>query len=65
VAALLLLDWGLVGMSAAFALGLAILVAGMLGLIIREFPAEHFISFEYFRRDLHVKSQVWTGLAYN
>ncbi len=37
----------------------------MLGLIIREFPAEHFISLEYFRRDLHVKSQVWTGLAYN
>lgn len=63
--ALLLFRWGLTGMIAGFALGQAILLAGMLGLIIREFPAERFMSFEYFRRDQHFKSLMWTGLAYN
>jgi uncharacterized membrane protein len=64
-AALLLLDWGLAGMVAGFALGQAILLAGMLGLVIREFPADRFLSFECLRRDQHFRSLVWTGLFYN
>lgn len=64
-AALLLLRFGLVGMIAGFVLGQALLLAGMFGLVIREFPAERFVSFEFFRRDQHFRSLMWTGFAYN
>jgi uncharacterized membrane protein len=57
--------FGLAGLIGGFVLGQAVLLAGMLGLIVREFSADHFISFEYFRRDQHFRSLMWTGLFYN
>ncbi len=65
LAALAFMRFGLVGLMAGFALGQAVLLAGMLGLIVREFRADHFVSFEFFRPDQHYRSLVWTGVAYN
>ncbi len=65
LASLGLVQLGLAGMLAGFVLGQAVLLAGMLGLIIREFPADRFIGFEFYRRDQHFRSLMWTGLAYN
>ncbi|MCS7101669.1 MAG: exopolysaccharide Pel transporter PelG [Burkholderiaceae bacterium] len=65
LAALLLARWGLSGLMAGFALGQAVLLAGMLGLIIREFPADTFMAFEFFRRDRHFRSLMLAGAAYN
>jgi uncharacterized membrane protein len=65
LAALALNAWGLIGLMAGFALGQAVLLAGMLGLIIREFPADRFMAFEFFRRDRHFKSLMLAGAAYN
>ncbi|MCS7101238.1 MAG: exopolysaccharide Pel transporter PelG [Burkholderiaceae bacterium] len=65
LAALLLARWGLSGLMAGFALGQAVLLAGMLGLIIREFPADTFMAFEFFRRDRHFRSLMVAGAAYN
>lgn len=63
--ALLKLGLGLEGLIAGFVLGQAVLLAGMLGLIFREFPAATFMSFEFFRRDQHFRSLMWIGFAYN
>lgn len=62
---LLKLGLGLEGLIGGFVLGQAVLLAGMLGLIVREFPADHFMSFEFFRRDQHHRTLVLAGLAYN
>lgn len=62
---LLRLGLGLEGLVAGFVLGQALLLTGMLGLIIREFPAASAMSFEFFRRDQHFRSLMWIGFAYN
>jgi uncharacterized membrane protein len=63
--ALLKLGLGLEGLVGGFVLGQAVLLAGMLGLIIRGFPADRFMSFEFFRRGQHFLALVAAGLAYN
>jgi uncharacterized membrane protein len=63
--AIALHGYGLSGLLGGFVLGQAVLLAGMLGLIIREFPSDRFTSFEFFRADQHFKSLMWVGLAYN
>jgi uncharacterized membrane protein len=65
LAALALARFNLVGLVGGFVLGQAVLLAGMLGLIVREFPTARFMSFEFFRRDQHFKSLMWVGLLYN
>ena len=64
-ASIALHGFGLAGLLGGFVLGQAVLLMGMLGLVIREFPSDRFMSFEFFRRELHFKSLMWTGLAYN
>ncbi len=64
-AAIALRGFGLAGLLGGFVLGQAVLLMGMLGLVIREFPSDRFMSFEFFRRELHFKSLMWAGLAYN
>ncbi len=64
-AALAFRAFGLEGLLGGFVVGQAVLLAGMVGLIIREFPSDRFMSFEYFRRDQHFKSLMWIGFAYN
>lgn len=63
--ALVLQSFGLTGLMAGFAVGQAVLAAGMYGLIVREFPADTFISFDFFRRDRHFRSLMLAGFAYN
>jgi polysaccharide biosynthesis protein PelG len=63
--ALLKLGLGLEGLVGGFVLGQAVLLAGMLGLIIREFPADRFMSFEFFRPGQHFRALMAAGLAYN
>jgi polysaccharide biosynthesis protein PelG len=65
LAALALARFNLAGLVGGFVIGQAVLLAGMLGLIVREFPTARFMSFEFFRADQHFKSLMWTGLFYN
>ncbi len=65
LAAILLARFNLPGLVGGFVLGQAVLLTGMLGLIVREFPTARFMSFEFFRRDQHFKSLMWVGLFYN
>jgi uncharacterized membrane protein len=65
LAALALSRFNLVGLIGGFVLGQAVLLAGMLGLIVREFPTARSMSFEFFRRDQHFRSLMWIGLFYN
>lgn len=64
-ASILLRGQGLEGLMAGFLFGQALLLAGMLALIFRSFPADDFISFEFFdRRRTHL-SLALVGLFYN
>ena len=65
IAALLLRPLGLVGLMAGFAIGQAVLLMGMMTLILRNYPANSFISFEFFDRKLMYPSLMWIGLFYN
>jgi uncharacterized membrane protein len=65
LAAIGLARFNLAGLIGGFVLGQAVLLAGMLGLIVREFPTARFMSFEFFRADQHFKSLMWVGLFYN
>ena len=65
LAAIALARFNLAGLVGGFVLGQAVLLTGMLGLIVREFPAARFMSFEFFRRDQHFRSLMWIGLFYN
>lgn len=57
--------YSLPGLLGGFILGQIILLTGMWVLLIREFPSNRFMSFEFFRRELHFKSLMWIGLMYN
>jgi polysaccharide biosynthesis protein PelG len=65
VAALLLRGFKLEGLMSGFVIGQAILLMGMMALILRNFPAERFISFEFFNKRLRYPSLFWIGLFYN
>jgi len=65
LAAIGLSRFNLAGLIGGFVLGQAVLLAGMLGLLVREFPATRFMSFEFFRRDQHFRSLMWIGFFYN
>jgi len=65
LAALGLARLGLSGLMTGFVLGQGVLLAGMIALVVREFPAKRFISFEFFRRDQHFRTLMAIGLAYN
>lgn len=64
LAAFLLRRYGLEGLMAGFVAGQALLLAGAIALMLREFPSERFVSFEFFDRRYHFRSLVWTGLVY-
>lgn len=65
VLARLLPERALEALVGGFVLGQAVLLAGMLGLIVREFPSDRFMAFDFFRRSQHFRTLMWTGLAYN
>ncbi len=65
VAALLLRRFGLEGLMGGFVIGQAAMLLGMLALILYNFPAEKFISFEFFDRRFNYPTLMWIGLLYN
>jgi uncharacterized membrane protein len=64
LAAFFLRRYGLEGLMAGFVTGQALLLAGAIALMLREFPSERFVSFEFFDPRYHHRSLVWTGLVY-
>ena len=65
VAALALRDFKLEGLMAGFVVGQALLLSGMTVLILRNYPAHKFISFEFFDRKLMYPSLLLIGFLYN
>ncbi len=65
IAALVLAKLGLAGLLGGFVIGQAVLLAGMIALVVRAFPATRFMSFGFFRRDQHFRTLMLIGLAYN
>jgi uncharacterized membrane protein len=64
-AALLLRPFGLEGLLAGFVLGQALLFAGMVGLVLRAYPASRFIDFEFARPGAMFPALLLVGLAFN
>jgi uncharacterized membrane protein len=64
-AALTLRGFGLEGLMGGFVIGQALLLMGMTILILRNFPAKKFISFEFFQRKFLYPSLLLIGLLYN
>lgn len=65
VAALALRGLGLEGLLIGFVIGHAALLLGMLTLILRNYSAERFISFEFFDRKMIYPSLMAIGFLYN
>jgi uncharacterized membrane protein len=65
LAALALRGLGLEGLLAGFVLGQTILFSGMQALIVRNFPAPRFLSFECFERRLRYPTLAWIGFLFN
>jgi uncharacterized membrane protein len=65
VAALALRTLGLEGLLIGFVIGHAALLLGMLSLILRNYSAERFMSFEFFNGKMVFPSLMWIGLLYN
>lgn len=65
VAALLLRRFNLGGLMAGFVIGQTMLLTGMLVLILRNYPATKFISFEFFNRQRNYPSLMLIGFLYN
>ena len=65
IAALVLRPLGLEGLVIGFVIGHAALLLGMMSLILRNYTAEKFISFEYFDRANIYPSLMAIGLFYN
>ena len=63
--AIVLLYLVLEGLMAGFVLGQALILTGMMALILRNFPAKRFISFEFFDRKLFYPALCAIGLFYN
>lgn len=65
IAALALRVLGLEGLLIGFVIGHAVLLLGMMSLIFRNYSAERFMSFEFFRRDMVHGELIWIGVFYN
>ena len=63
--ALILRNFGLEGLMGGFVIGQSALLTGMVVLILRGYPAEKFISFEFFDRKLMYPSLLLIGFLYN
>lgn len=65
VAALLLRPLGLEGLMGGFVIGQVVLLMAMMALILRNFPSDRFISFEFYERKKLYPSLMAIGLFYN
>lgn len=57
--------FGLNGLLGGFVTGQAVLLAGLLTLIYRDFRGKHFISFEVFQKRYRYPTLMWSGVLYN
>lgn len=57
--------FGLEGLLLGFVIGQATLLFTLLALVVREYPGEQLIFFEFLHREQIYLSLVWTGLFYN
>ena len=64
-AALAMRPFGLEGLLAGFFLGHCVLLFGMMGLTLRNYPAERFIAFDFLRPGRMYLSLVAVGFLYN
>ncbi len=64
-AALLLRPFGLEGLLGGFVLGQFVLLTGMFILILRNYPAQRFLDFSFFRRETFYPTLVGVGFFYN
>ena len=65
IAALALRGIGLEGLLIGFVIGHAALLLGMMSLILRNYSADKFMSFEFFNGKMVYPSLMWIGLFYN
>lgn len=56
---------GLEGLLGGFLLGQFVLLSGMMIFIMRTYPSDRFISFDFLRRGRMYRSLIWTGFFYN
>ncbi len=63
--ALLLRQYGLVGLLCGFWIGQVILLLGMMVLAIRNYPTDRFLSFDFLKKNRLFKSLIWIGVLYN
>lgn len=64
-AALSLVPYGLEGLLAGFVFGHGILYFLLFSLLLRSYPADRFVSFDFMKRELIFPSLAFTGLFYN
>ena len=64
-ASYVLRGFGLEGLLLGFVIGQATLLFTLLALVVREYPGEQLLSFEFLHREKVYLSLVWTGLFYN
>lgn len=57
--------WQLEGLMGSFVIGHAMMLTSMWILVLRNFPAKQFISFEIFNRKLIYPMLLWIGFLYN
>jgi uncharacterized membrane protein len=65
VAALALRPLGMEGLLFGFVLGHFVLLTGMLTLILREYPSDRFVAFDFLRRGEMLPSLIVSGLLYH
>ncbi len=65
VAAIILRSFGLNGLLSGMLLGHFTLMSGMMLLIIRSYPSNHFIEFDFLRKKRMFASLIWTGFFFN
>lgn len=63
--AFLMRTYGLEGLLFGFVLGHFVLLFGMIFIIVRHFPADLFISFEFLKPGVMYMRLVWIGFLYN
>lgn len=65
VTAIILRGFGLNGLLSGMLLGHFTLMSGMMLLIIRSYPSNHFIEFDFLRKKRMFASLIWTGFFFN
>jgi uncharacterized membrane protein len=63
--ALSLYRFKLEGLLAGFLIGQFVLLAGMMVFVLRQYPSDHFVDFDFLGKGRMYRSLIWTGFLYN